>query len=95
MSVDSFIRFPISVADRETYDLHAGNVPNEFLETSWIDIKSSAITGIRQYIPSGTDTVQGTTLHALGIGEIVVDVLPSKVRELLLYTPIKIEKYEP
>lgn len=85
-------RFPISIIDRELDEL-LGDVPEEELIDSWVDIRIDSIVLIRPYFTGKVDDlkISGTLLFTTAGTDFAVNMKPSSVRKLLNYEPIKLE----
>lgn len=93
---NKWYRFPIDVVEhdvKKAFELTGEEIPeNKYIE-SWIDINIEQIVAIRKYIPkdSESEEITGTILYISDGSDWVVNVLPSKIREILNYKPIKVE----
>ena len=84
-------KFPISVVDRKLDELLDGEIPEEDMIDSWVDIRIDSIVMIRPYYVGDDLKITGTLLYTTAGTDFAVNMKPSSVRKLLNYEPIKLE----
>lgn len=92
--MSEWLRLPISVYNTTEYPgLSHDEVPKEGMYLAFVDVRKDSIVGVRPYfsITGDQDRPDGTIIYTTSGQDHVIEIMPSTMRKLIGYEPIKVE----